>query len=48
MSGLSTAARAAFNSRVEATTVVSYALLPLVVVLVDTATMIQINDLGGS
>jgi len=46
MSGLSTAARAAFISRVEATTVVSYALLPLAVV--DTATMIQINDLGGS
>jgi hypothetical protein len=44
MSGLSTAARAAFISRVEAT----YALLPLVVAVVDHATMIQINDLGGS
>lgn len=48
MSGLSTAARAAFISRVEATTVVSYALLPLVVAVLDHATMIQINDLGGS
>jgi hypothetical protein len=48
MSGLSTAARAAFISRVEATAVVSYALLPLGVAVVDTATMIQINDLGGS
>jgi hypothetical protein len=34
--------------RDEATTVVSYALLPLVVAVVDTATMTQINDLGGS
>jgi hypothetical protein len=48
MSGLSTAARAAFISGVEATTVASYALLPLVVAVVDHATMIQINDLGGS
>ncbi len=48
MSGLSTAARAAFIGRVEATTVVSYALRPRGVAVVDTATMIQINDLGGS
>ncbi len=48
MSGLSTAARAAFISRVEATAVVSYALLPMGVAVVDTATMIQINDLGGT
>ena len=48
MSGLSTAARAAFISRVEATTVVSYALLPLGVAVVDHATMTQISDLGGN
>jgi len=48
MSGLSTAARAAFIRRVDATTVVPYALLLLGVAVVDHATMIQITDLGGS